>query len=157
MAGREILVLWAGRRVRRPWEELCADFRGRVERHVPVIDRPLKVRGDGPDRRRAEGEALRAALPEPAWPIALDPRGKTMSTEALAEELGRLHGEWPHPIAFLIGSDLGLDESVLAAARLRLSLGPMVLGHELARLVLYEQLYRWVSISRGIKYHRAPL
>ena len=66
----------------------------------------------------------------------------------------RLADEWPHPIAFLIGSDLGLDPEIAAAARRRLSFGPMIFGHQLARLMLYEQIYRALAIERGIKYHR---
>lgn len=153
---REILILRAGRHRRKTWEELCADYRRRIAHEIPVRDRLIKVRSGGDDRvrLRAEGQALRAALPAPCWTIALDLRGRTASSEELAERLRRLREEWPHPIAFLIGSDLGLDEAVLREARERLSLGPMVLGHELARLVLYEQIYRAISIGRGIKYHR---
>jgi len=155
---REIVVVWAGRHLRRGWEELCADYRRRIARHVPVRDQPVKARagGDGAARRRAEGQALAAALPDPCWAIALDRRGRALSSEELAEHLGRLRHDWPHPVAFVIGSDLGLDEAILGAARERISFGPMVLGHELARLVLYEQLYRALCIERGIKYHRQP-
>jgi 23S rRNA (pseudouridine1915-N3)-methyltransferase len=60
-------------------------------------------------------------------------------------------------LVFLIGSDLGLAKSVLDQARERLSFGPLTLPHELARLVLLEQLYRGLAISAGIKYHRVPL
>jgi 23S rRNA (pseudouridine1915-N3)-methyltransferase len=156
--GREILVLWAGRHRRGNWEELCADYRRRIVREVAVRDEMVKVRrsGDGAARRKAEGEALLAALPDPCWPLALDPRGRPTSSDELAEKLRRLGEEWPHPIVFLIGSDLGLDPALLAAARERISFGPMVFGHELARLVLYEQLYRAISIQRGIKYDRQP-
>lgn len=155
---REIVVLWAGRRQRQAWEELCADYRRRIARHVPVRDQLVKARqgGDGTARRRAEGQALAAALPDPCWTIALDPRGRVTSSEELAGELARLREDWPHPIAFLVGSDLGLDAAILDAARDRISFGPMVLGHELARLVLYEQIYRALCIERGIKYHRQP-
>ena len=152
---REILILWAGRRRRQSWEELCTDYRRRITRFVPLRDQLVKA-GAGADRRRAEGTALAAALPEPCWPIALDPRGRMTSSEELSARLGKLREEWPHPIAFLIGSDLGLDGELLKHARERLSLGPMVLGHELARLVLYEQIYRALCIERGIKYHRQP-
>lgn len=159
MAGREILVVWAGRHRRRAWDELCADYRARIAREVPIRDLPVKVAagGDDPARRREEGRALLAALPEPCWIVALDGGGRSQSSAAFAAELGRRLEEHPHPIAFVVGSDLGLDPEVLAAARQTLSLGPMVLGHELARLVLYEQLYRAVAIARGIKYHRPPL
>lgn len=156
--GREILILWAGRHQRRTWEELCAEYRRRIARQVPIRDQPVKVRaaGDGRARRRAEAQALRAALPDPSWTIALDRRGRMRSSEDWAEHLRRLRDEWPHPIAFLIGSDLGLDDELRGELREELSLGPMTLGHELARLVLYEQLYRAISAERGIKYHRQP-
>ena len=97
-----------------------------------------------------------AALPDPCWSIALDPRGRASSSEELAAKLARLRHEWPHPIAFLIGSDLGLDGGLLGSVRERISFGPMTFGHELARLILYEQLYRALCIQRGIKYHRQP-
>ena len=153
---REVVIFWAGRQKREEWETLCADYRRRIAHEIPIREQWIKVRqkGDDPHRRRAEGEALLAALPDPAWTIALDPRGRSRSSEAFAERLERRRQDWPHPIVFLIGSDLGLDEAVVDAARERLALGPMIFGHELARLVLYEQLYRAISISRGIKYHR---
>jgi 23S rRNA (pseudouridine1915-N3)-methyltransferase len=71
--------------------------------------------------------------------------------------LQRRIDEWTGDLVFVIGSDLGLDQVVLEQARTRLSLGPMTLPHELARLVLYEQLYRGIGITAGIKYHREPL
>ena len=148
--------MWVGRRRRAPWEALCGDYRQRISRYAALEDRRIKTRtgGDEGARRRAEGRAMLAALPEPCWTIALDARGKTLSSEGLAAEIRRLRDEWPHPVAFLIGSELGLDPEVTKGARRRLSFGPMILGHELARLVLYEQLYRAISIHQGIKYHR---
>lgn len=154
---RQMRILWAGQHQRKPWEHLCEDYRSRIQRYAPIRDQWIKARSKGGDlaRRKAEGEAMLAALPDPCWTIALDPRGKTSSSEELAVELRRLADEWPHPIVFLIGSDLGLAEKVVQGARRRLSFGPMILGHELARLVLYEQIYRAISIDRGIKYHRS--
>lgn len=149
-------MLWAGRHQRPEWETLCADYRQRIERDLPVEDRMIKAgrSGNDPGRMDAEGEALLAALPDPCWSIALDPRAKAVSTEEMAREIARLHEEWPHPIAFLLGSDLGLSKPVLKGVRRRMSFGKMVFGHELARVVLYEQLYRSLSIGKGIKYHR---
>lgn len=154
--GRAYHILWAGRHQRRPWSALCAEYRRRLRRELPVEDRLVKVKetGDGSARQRAEGRALLAACPDPCWTIALDPGGRALSSEQLAARLAALRQEWPHPIAFLIGSDLGLDAEAVAAARLRLSLGPLTFGHELARLVLYEQLYRSHAMARGINYHR---
>ncbi len=119
-------------------------------------DLPVRPRGGAadPQRRRAEGEALLAALPDPCWPVALDPGGESLDSPGLSRRLSRLRDGWPHAVAFLIGSDLGLAPEVLSAARWVLSLGPLTLSHELARLVLYEQLYRALSIEAGIGYHR---
>ena len=117
----------------------------------------MRTSADDPARKRAEAEALLAALPDPCWLIALDSGGRTLSSEALSKRLSGISDSWPHAVAFVIGSDLGLDRTVIDSARLVLSFGPMTLGHELARLVLYEQLYRSVAIAREIKYHRPRL
>jgi len=154
--GREIRIVWAGRHQRGSWETLCEQYRRRIRRFIPIEDVPVKVKGagDGVERLRGEGRALLAAVPDPAWRIALDEGGEALSSEALAAHLARLRGQWPHPIVFFIGSDLGLDAPVREAARQVLSLGPLTFTHELARLVLYEQLYRALSIEAGINYHR---
>jgi 23S rRNA (pseudouridine1915-N3)-methyltransferase len=154
--GRELVIAWAGRHRRASWEEPCADYRRRIARFVPVRDLPVRAKGgaDDPERRRDEGRALLAALPEACFAIALEGGGRTLDSEGLAAELGRLRHEWPHAVGFLIGSDLGLDPAVLRGARWTLSLGPLTLSHELARLVLYEQLYRALSIEAGMSYHR---
>lgn len=125
---------------------------------MPVRDVPVRARGgaDDPQRRKVEGQALIAALPTPAWTVALDSGGEMPDSEQLAGHLARLKAEWPHPIAFLIGSDLGLDPEVVGAARWVLSLGRLTLSHELARTVLYEQLFRSLSIGAGMSYHREP-
>lgn len=155
---RELVIVWAGRHHRSSWEEICADYRRRIVRWVPMRDLPVRARAaaDDPQRQRAEGQALLAAVPEPVWIVALDSRGEIPDSAQLAERLSRLRGEWPHPIAFVIGSDLGLDRAVLDAARWTLSLGRLTLSHELARVVLYEQLYRALTIEAGMSYHREP-
>lgn len=157
--GRELLILWAGRHQRSEWESLCSDYRRRISRSTPVRERFIKPKGagDGPARLAAEGRALLAAIPDPTWVVALDRSGRGRSSKDLAQWLARLRSDWPHPVTLVIGSDLGLAPEVLDSARERLSLGPLTLPHELARLVLYEQLYRALCIEAGIKYHREPL
>lgn len=157
--GRELLVGWLGRHRRDAWETLCRRYRERIEPMAAVRDLPVLLRESGPEAVRVEKEAdaLLAALPEPCWTVAVDRRGRRRSSEELARWLGELRERWPHPIAFLVGSDLGLGKRALSAARETVSLGPLTLPHELARLVLYEQLYRALSLNAGIKYHRQPL
>lgn len=157
---RELIVAWAGRHRRDRWDELCSDYREKIGRSWKIRELAVKSRdpGDPRERLRADGEALKAALPQPSWLVALDRRGEAVSSSELAARLVRLREEWPHPIAFVLGSDLGLDqETVLAGARWRWSLGPLTLPHELARLVVYEQIYRALCIASGINYHRQPL
>lgn len=153
------MVAWAGRHRRGAWEDLCSDYRSRISRYIRIRDCPIRLRKtrQGAVRARDEGRALLAAAPKDSWIVALDRRGKMLSSKELAGWLQERIDSFPGDVVFLIGSDLGLDRSVLAVARTRLSLGPLTLPHNLARLVLYEQLYRGIGIAAGIKYHRDPL
>lgn len=156
---RELVIVWAGRHHRSGWEEICTTYRRRISHMATVRDLPVRAKAasEDPQRLRIEGQALLAALPRPSYPIALDSRGESVDSSQLAERLARIKTGWPHPVAFLIGSDLGLDRAVLDEARWVLSLGRLTLSHELARVVLYEQLYRTLTIEAGMSYHREPL
>jgi 23S rRNA (pseudouridine1915-N3)-methyltransferase len=156
---REIQILWAGRHERGGWDDLCGQYRDRIKHFVPIKDRVIKVKfvKDASARLRVEGAALLEALPKSAWLVALDRRGREMSSPDFSRRLEQLRDEWPHPLVFVLGSDLGLSEEVLERARENLSLGKMTLPHQLARLVLHEQIYRALSITAGMKYHREPL
>lgn len=159
--GRELVVAWVGRHQRDRWEELCVDYRERIARFAPVRDLAVRPRVPGEtrdpqERLRIEGAALLQALPQPHLLIVLDRQGEAWTSEALAGALQKLRDEWPHALVFALGSDLGLGPAVLGAARRRWSLGPLTLPHEIARLVVYEQLYRALSIGAGMHYHRGP-
>jgi 23S rRNA (pseudouridine1915-N3)-methyltransferase len=156
---RELVIVWAGRHHRSSWEEICSTYRRKISHMATVRDIPVRAKAasEDPQRMRVEGQALLAALPQPCWPVALDSRGELVDSSQLAERLARIKAEWPHPVAFLIGSDLGLDRAVLDEARWVLSLGRLTLSHELARVVLYEQIYRTLTIEAGMSYHREPL
>ncbi len=154
----ELRILWAGRHLPAEWETLCADYRRRIAPMASISEGAVKVRatGDGPARRRAEADALAAAAPADAFRVALDRRGASVDSEGLALRMERWRAEWPHPVVFFLGSDLGLEPALVESCRLSLSLGPLTLPHALARLVLLEQLYRALSIGAGIQYHRRP-
>jgi len=86
------------------------------------------------------------------WRVALDERGECWSSEVLATRLGEWtmrHGE----VAFLIGDAYGHHAPSLAEAQARLSLGPMTMPHQIAHLLLVEQLYRAATITAGTPYH----
>jgi 23S rRNA (pseudouridine1915-N3)-methyltransferase len=119
--------------------------------HV-VKDEPLD-RGTPDEVRRREGARLTEALD--GWtPIAFDRTGRAVSSEDLAELVGRCEETPPRRTAFVIGGAEGLDGAVLGACRERLSLGAVTLPHQLARVVAAEQLYRALAIRAGLPYHR---
>ena len=89
----------------------------------------------------------------PVFPVLLDSRGRTMSSEAFAAWVGARRDEGAQHLVFAIGPPSGWSEEARARARLLLSFGPMTLPHALARLVLAEQLYRALTILSGHPYH----
>ncbi len=92
-----------------------------------------------------------------AMVLMLDGRGKAMSSEALAEWLRQRRDEGVQHVVFAIGPADGWSDAALAEGKRRgglLSLGPMTLAHQLARLVVAEQLYRACTILTGHPYHR---
>lgn len=108
-----------------------------------------------PERvRAAEAERIRERLPRGIETWALTRKGKALSSTGLAKLLQnrQLHGG--RDLAFVIGGAFGLDARFLREARRRVSLASVTLPHEMARLVLAEQLYRAGSILRGEPYHK---
>ena len=103
--------------------------------------------------REREGERLMDVVPERAHLVACDPGGIEMTSEGFSAWLQR-ERERGVDVCFLIGGARGLSESVRKAARTRLALAPWTLPHEMARLVLAEQLYRAGTIVRREPYHK---
>jgi 23S rRNA (pseudouridine1915-N3)-methyltransferase len=87
--------------------------------------------------------------------VLLDARGKQLSSEELARFLEDHQNRNPQPLAFAVGGADGFSEMARESASFVLSLGKMTLSHEIARVVLLEQLYRAFSILRGHPYHLA--
>lgn len=103
-----------------------------------------------------EGEALLAKAPSESTLIALTRDGRRWTTRNLAEHMQEMQTYGGGGLTFAIGGAHGLSVPVLRRARTRLSLSAMTLPHELARLVLTEQLYRAATILRGEPYHKGP-
>ena len=99
-----------------------------------------------------EAQAILAELRPEERLAVLCEEGELMGSVALAE---RLRGTGSERLAFVIGGADGLDSAIKARASWRLSLSPLTFPHELARLLLLEQLYRALSIQQGGAYHRS--
>ena len=118
------------------------------------VDAGAGGRSDPAAVMAAEAERILARIPPATEVVALTRDGRPWSSRRLADWLGEraLHGLGD--VAFVIGGAFGLDDAVLQRAARRLSLSAMTLPHEMARLVLAEQLYRAGTILRNEPYHK---
>jgi 23S rRNA (pseudouridine1915-N3)-methyltransferase len=122
----------------------------------PLVLREVEEKRPLPaaELKEREGALLLAAAPTGAVLVALDERGKTLTSAAFAQKIAQWRDAGTADLAFLIGGADGLAESVRQKAQLVLSLGAMTWPHLLARGMLLEQLYRAQQILAGHPYHR---
>ena len=154
-----VSVAWFGRRSANPYEDQIEIYRQRTNGRWKAEDRVLRPIAGGREKDsrrtlRLEAEAVLSCR-EPGWRlVALDERGERRESVAFARWLGDLEDRGVEGVLFVIGSDLGLDPGLVDRANERLSVSPMTLPHLLARLVLWEQLFRATDILSGGAYHR---
>jgi 23S rRNA (pseudouridine1915-N3)-methyltransferase len=135
----------------------CSDYVTRIRRYqrleVVQVKEAKRPDPDARSAREVEGAALLRALEPETRVVALTRSGVTLSSTDLANTLRdwQLEGR---DVAFVIGGAHGLADTLLANAALTVSLSAMTLPHELARLVLLEQIYRACTILRGEPYHK---
>ena len=156
----KLRVLWFGKRSPATFDDQVETYRRRVERRWPAEDRVLKPvaggRGDDPRRiLREEARSLDRVLDGNRPLVVLDETGRKCSSEDFARRLADHEDRSTRGLDFVIGSDLGLDRELICRASWVLSLSPMTLPHLLARLVLWEQLFRATHILGGGGYHRS--
>ena len=111
---------------------------------------------EGETRQALDKEAALIAdeIAQGAWVIALCVEGEELSSEQLADYLGRLTVSGTSRLCLVIGGSCGLSDKIKARAALRLSMSPMTFPHRLARVMVLEQLYRALNIAAGGKYHK---
>ena len=133
------------------------EYETRAGRYWPIVVaevRDASGRGVCPaETKRREGERLLERLPDGAMLFACDERGERLASSDFAALLVGAR-DAARDVAFVIGGAYGLDDAVRRAAGRSLQLAPWTLPHELARLVLAEQLYRAGTIARGEPYHK---
>jgi len=104
--------------------------------------------------RARDSAGLLAAIPQKGFVVVLDERGQPFDSLKFAKWLERLTVDQPHGVTFVMGGDVGLDDSIRERADKVLSLSAMTLPHQLARVVLVEQIYRACTLMRNIPYHK---
>lgn len=141
------------------WVEAgVAEYRKRLPRDFELLitEVPLAPRGKGLDIGKAmvkEGEACLRAIGKGDYVVALDVRGKALSTEQLAGQFQQLR-DGGRNVSLLVGGPDGLAPACLETADARWSLSPLTFPHPIVRVILAEQLYRAWSILAGHPYHR---
>ena len=100
-----------------------------------------------------EGQKLLSLMPANSWLCVLDVAGEALSSEDFAKKIAALNLDGVSNLTFAIGGAFGLSEELRRAAAFRLSMSQMTFTHQMARLVLVEQIYRAFKINRGEPYH----
>lgn len=152
---KHIRLLTVGRLKTPHWREAAAYYAKRLSRslrleEVVVRDADAALRID--ERKHVESSALFQKIRTGDLPVCLDEAGKTMTSREFAAFLGSLFDVGMVP-CFLVGGAYGLTVPEGAAPVRKLSFGPMTFPHELARVVLLEQIYRANQILLGTGYH----
>ncbi len=143
-------------RLRPGYRELCDDYLRRLGRAVRVREIEVREASRAPTeaaQRAEEAARLLAGRPAGSRLVALARQGAPWSSVELSRRLASWQRE-ARPVALAIGGSRGLAPDLLAAAADQWSLGPLTLPHELARVVVVEQLYRAGTILRGEPYHK---
>lgn len=131
------------------WKDACTEYLKRLGAYAKVSVKEL------PDsNKEREAQLILQSIPEHTPILLLDIKGKEVSSEQLATKIDTyaLNGE--SQLAFIIGGSDGVTAEVKQHATERISFGPITLPHNLARVVLLEQIYRAFKISRGEPYHK---
>ncbi len=139
------------------WKKAVAEYAKRLSPTarvsvLEVAEVAFSKSADGDRVKQKEGEKLLAKIPAHSYVIALDPRGKKLTSEQFAADVGVIGMRGTH-IIFIIGGPLGLSEEVKEKADQVITLSALTFTHQLARIVLFEQIYRAMAILHGKTYH----
>lgn len=143
----KITIAWIGKSKEPAIQSLTDEYLKRLSRYAEVEGMVLKDESALLKLCSKERQRMRHTL------VLLDSRGKQLSSEEFAGFLGEHQERNPYPLLFAVGPANGFSDETRKAASLLLSLGRMTLAHELARVILLEQLYRAFTILKGHPYH----
>lgn len=154
MDNLRVTIVAVGRLKSGPEQALIDGYLARLPWAVTIREveerRPIK----GAERQAREADLLLAAVPEGAMLIALDERGRAVTSPDFAALLADWRETLSDHLAFVIGGADGFDPRVIDKARARISLGVLTWPHALARVMLAEQIYRAHTILKGHPYHK---
>lgn len=154
-----ISLIWPASSSEKDFAEAIDRYLKRIRHFYPIDvievppERGRQTQSDAATMR-SQSSRLVAAIPARGTVVVLDERGQVLDSLKFARWLERLTMDSPHGIHFVVGGDLGIDDSVRDRADKVLSLSAMTLPHQIARVVLLEQIYRACTLIRNIRYHK---
>ena len=156
-----IRIICVGKLKEKYWQDACAEYVKRLGAYCTigieeVKESKLPANASAADEQAvidAEGRSILEKIAKTDYVVALDIKGKEMSSEDIASLLGKT-GFTHSTVDFIIGGSLGLSGDVKSRADVRMSFGKITLPHQLARVVALEQIYRAFKINAGETYHK---
>ena len=151
----EITILAVGK-LRASYRQLCDEYLRRLARYATVTEREVKESGRAGSiaaQQKQEADRFAERIANTTRVVALSRTGLPWSSAELARQLDRWLVE-SRDLALVVGGSTGLSPAFLDGVAARWSLGPLTLPHELARVVVCEQMYRAFTILRGEPYHK---
>jgi 23S rRNA (pseudouridine1915-N3)-methyltransferase len=142
----KIKIAWIGKTKEPAIAALTDEYLKRISRYAQIEAVTLRDESD------VIAKFGKSASPKSTL-VLMDSRGKEFSSEQFAKFLGDYQDRNPLPLVFAVGGADGFNEAQRAAAQYTISLGKMTLAHELARIILLEQVYRAFTILKGHPYH----
>ncbi len=156
MAKKPLRIMAVGAVKTAHWKQAAAHYVQRIQ-HWRALQEIIVKDGDAalpiPERNALEGQRLLGSLHAQDIVICLDEKGKNYTSQDFAKFLQNISENATRTPCFIIGGAFGLDAKVRQAAQYTLALGPMTFPHELARVLLLEQIYRAEAIIRNVPYH----
>lgn len=155
----KLRFIWGGSHADVELAEAAGRYLSRIKHFYPVevvevaTERGRQRQSDG-SIMRAQSARLIAAIPDRGYTVVLDERGQLLDSLKFAKWIERLTIDSPHGVNFVVGGDVGFDETVRKRADKLLALSPMTLPHQFARVILLEQIYRACTLIRNIPYHK---
>ncbi|MEK7539832.1 MAG: 23S rRNA (pseudouridine(1915)-N(3))-methyltransferase RlmH [Patescibacteria group bacterium] len=141
-----------------PWKDLAQEYQTRLTPYAKckLIEIPQAVFSSAAERQKVqaqEAEVLRKSISKGAYTVACDERGKFFTSTQFAQQLKTWSEQETRNITFLLGGPLGLQPALVQTVQAKLALSSFTFPHDLARVVLLEQLYRAMTILKGKTYH----
>ena len=149
----KLRFIWIGKTKDKKWKALQDEYLRRLSHFVKseIVEIKDSAHHEGPD---IEGERILSSLNQSTFAVLLDVKGEAISSGGLAAKIEEWQNRGLREVSFIIGGANGVSRQVAETADISLSLSFLTFTHEMARSILFEQLYRAYTIIKGFPYQK---